>query len=53
MILELESIQVQVGPSTSFSAGDLGYFNANGEAVKLTANSDERPILDDTRLDQW
>lgn len=39
MILELESIQVQVGPSTSFSPGDLGYFNANGEAVKLTAQS--------------
>lgn len=28
-------------------------FGCNFEAVKLTANSDERPILDDTRLDQW
>lgn len=39
MVLELESIRVQVGPSTTFSPGELGYFNASGEAVKLTAGS--------------
>jgi hypothetical protein len=39
MILDLESVRTLVGPSTSFTAGELAYLNANGEAVKLTAET--------------